>query len=209
MTKRRDQSKAETREALLRAALASYAAIGLDGESLDAVCRRADLTRGALYVHFADRDALLEAVMSRILDEFLATIIRSADGARDLEATIRGFTDLLIALRERPDLAVAAGVSPFVAFGAAHFYLVLAAVQRSARVQARFAELIDEASRRLAAAAERGQRAGDLRDDVAAAPAGAALVALALGFMALHQANVAIDLLAAREAILALAMRQR
>lgn len=73
----RAESKQETKQALVRAALELFAKDGLDA-SLDAICDRAGFTRGAFYVHFRDREDLLVAVMNEIGQTFLAGVFASA-----------------------------------------------------------------------------------------------------------------------------------
>ncbi len=51
----RDETKQRTRDALIQAGLELFTEQGLDVPSLDAICDRAGFTRGAFYVHFADR----------------------------------------------------------------------------------------------------------------------------------------------------------
>src|SRR5688500_7579666 len=62
----REQTRADTREALIEAALGTFVGAGLDAP-LDEICRRAGYTRGAFYVHFPDRDALILAVVEQII----------------------------------------------------------------------------------------------------------------------------------------------
>lgn len=57
------QRRARTRAALIAAAAEVMAAKGLDRASLDEICARAGLTRGAFHGNFASREALIEAVM--------------------------------------------------------------------------------------------------------------------------------------------------
>src|SRR5215212_2654399 len=71
----REQAKAETREALIMAALDEFAAHGLEAPSLDAICARAGYTRGAFYVHFKDRGDLLIAVVEHALTHFMDSVI--------------------------------------------------------------------------------------------------------------------------------------
>ena len=63
----------QTREALIAAGIAAIGSEGLDA-SLDAICARAGFTRGAFYVHFQDRDDLLETVMERVGRLFLESL---------------------------------------------------------------------------------------------------------------------------------------
>ncbi|WKU48165.1 TetR family transcriptional regulator [Streptomyces sp. VNUA116] len=57
------EEAAQTRAALLEAALFVFAEQGLASARLADVAQRAGLTRGALYYHFADKSALYAAVM--------------------------------------------------------------------------------------------------------------------------------------------------
>lgn len=66
-----------TVEDLLAAARALFATAGYAATSLDAVCERAGVTKGALYHHFAGKKQLFSAVYARE-QERLATRISSA-----------------------------------------------------------------------------------------------------------------------------------
>src|SRR5258707_15825241 len=88
----RAAAKRATRNALIDAAVAELVANGPAGASLDAICARAGKTRGAFYVHFADREALLVAAMDRLLGGLLQTIGEvGGAGAQPLAAGIRRF----------------------------------------------------------------------------------------------------------------------
>ena len=71
----RELTKQETREALLRAGMELFAEQGLDVPSLDALCARAGFTRGAFYVHFADREEFIVAVMERIVTQTIPAAV--------------------------------------------------------------------------------------------------------------------------------------
>jgi len=73
----REASKQRTRQALLDAALTLFSETGLDAPSLDAICARAGCTRGAFYVHFADRDALIAATMEQRRGDVLGALLGS------------------------------------------------------------------------------------------------------------------------------------
>ena len=60
---RRTKAECEaTRNALLDAAEAVFLEQGVSRTSLEQIARHAGMTRGALYWHFKDKDALFEAV---------------------------------------------------------------------------------------------------------------------------------------------------
>lgn len=58
----RDQKKAQTRATLIEAASSLIQEAGFAAASLDAIARRAGLTKGAIYSNFADKTELLMAV---------------------------------------------------------------------------------------------------------------------------------------------------
>src|SRR5690606_25632121 len=82
--RKRDVAKLETRRALIAAGAAEFTENGIEGSSLDAICARAGLTRGAFYVHFKDRDDLLKAILDVLLESFYDQVITTGDSA-DLE----------------------------------------------------------------------------------------------------------------------------
>jgi AcrR family transcriptional regulator len=166
--KSRDDAKRETREALIAAGIAAFAAEGIDAPSLDSICARAGYTRGAFYVHFKDRDEFLIAVMTAALESFLDAIIATGDAAFDLEKTIATFV-----------AAVESGTFPMT--GGVHFHQFMAACTRSERVRTRYVEVLAEAGRRVAIAVREGQGAGTVRTDVEPEAIGLMLVALVAG----------------------------
>src|SRR5690349_19366571 len=88
----RAETSAETRDALIKAGIELFAESGLDAPSLDAICARAGKTRGAFYVHFADRDAFIAAVMDSIGLPFLDGVLGGGDDApRDLIGVVQRF----------------------------------------------------------------------------------------------------------------------
>ncbi len=197
----RAQAKAETREALIDAALAEFAAHGLDAPSLDAICARAGFTRGALYVHFRDRDELVVAVMDRAFGAFLDAIIPTGAGPQDLERTVRRYADAtagLAALRARRGRAGA----PLA--DAVPLHRILEACNRSPALRARFVALLGEAAERVARTAAAGQQGGTIRGDVPATAIGPLLVTLALGFLAAIDAGATVDAAVGRDVVLEL-----
>ena len=74
---RRTLHAEDTRRSLLAAARHEFAAQGYAGASLDLIAARAGVTKGALYHHFANKAALLQAVYIE-LEEEAATRVRAA-----------------------------------------------------------------------------------------------------------------------------------
>lgn len=104
MVSKANQSEG-TRRALLDAARALFTERGFAGASVEAVVQAAEVTKGALYHHFADKRALFEAVFEEVeravvermmsaagdLDDPLETLYRGADTFLDvcLDPTVR------------------------------------------------------------------------------------------------------------------------
>jgi TetR/AcrR family transcriptional regulator, transcriptional repressor for nem operon len=187
----REQSKAETREALLMAALEEFAKNGLEAPSLDAICARAGYTRGAFYVHFKDRDELIAAVMERVLKRFMDAMIATGDAALDLERTVRTFGN-----------AAAHGFIPLSQ--SVRSYQLLQACARSEVVRQRHVELLREAQRRVGSAVAEGQQAGTVRDDIEPEQLSLLLVGLVLATETLMELEVPFDVEASAEAVIRL-----
>lgn len=67
MARKTKSEAAHTRNAILDAAEAEMQASGVTGASFERIARRAAVTRGAIYWHFRDKDALLSAMLARTL----------------------------------------------------------------------------------------------------------------------------------------------
>lgn len=193
--------KQETREALLAAALAEFAAHGLDAPSLDAICARAGYTRGAFYVHFRDRADLLVAVVEHAMTVFMDAVIATGGEGHDLERTIDRFAGAVAgtlaggARGDRPALPLPAGVS---------FARVLEGVKRDPRLEGGFTALLAGATARLAAITTAGQDAGTIRRDVDARETGGLLVLVALGTMVALDVGLPLEPGALRDTVLKL-----
>src|SRR5579862_5708132 len=63
---KRTAQAAETREALIRAARELFGGQGYAATSTEEIVEHAGVTKGALYHHFADKEALFRAVFERV-----------------------------------------------------------------------------------------------------------------------------------------------
>jgi AcrR family transcriptional regulator len=194
----RELSKQETREALVRAAMAEFAEHGLDAPSLDAICARAGFTRGALYVHFRDREDLVAAVMERVLGAFLDAVVAGDEGSRGLATTVERFSAAVSALREARERG-ARSQDPADAWGipAVPFHQVLAACRRSPELRRRFVSILEEGMRRVTRAARAEGR--EQPESVAAL-----LLLTALGVRVALDLDLEVDVGPVRDALLRL-----
>lgn len=60
---------AETRERILRAAIAQFAQNGFDGARVESICRAADVTPRMVYHYYTDKAGLYVAVLEQVLGE--------------------------------------------------------------------------------------------------------------------------------------------
>jgi AcrR family transcriptional regulator len=90
--RRRGDKRERTRRALIEAALQVIAEEGFVGSSLEAIARRAGVTRGSIYSNFAGRDELMTAAVAsqgmRLDREF--------GGRLPLRANLRRFAETLL-----------------------------------------------------------------------------------------------------------------
>jgi TetR/AcrR family transcriptional regulator, transcriptional repressor for nem operon len=163
-----------THEALIDAALEEFAEVGLDA-SLDNICARAKLTRGAFYVHFADREALIVAVMQRVLGGFVSRLTAS----RAASAIDQFF-------------AAAQASAPEVHGGRAlRFFHLLDACHRSQRVGDTYRALIRGGRDQLATAIAADPH---VRSDIAPAALADFMTITALGVVAMLELDLGLDL---------------
>lgn len=99
------QSKAEkhaaTRAALLATARGLFAAKGYAATGTEEVVAQAAVTRGALYYHFADKQALFAAVVEHVAQDVLSAIEAAAAKAKSpLDGLVRGSQAFIAACLE-------------------------------------------------------------------------------------------------------------
>ena len=81
-----------TRDKLLDAARSLFAEKGFNLTSIDDITRRADVGKGTFYYHFSNWDEIIEALVTRMLNDLLAAIEEDCQGISDL----KGLLDALI-----------------------------------------------------------------------------------------------------------------
>ena len=189
-TPTREQIKKETREALIAAGAAEFAENGIDAPSLDAICARAGFSRGAFYVHFADRDELLAAVVERVLTNFRQVVAGADRADNDFQQTMGRYV-----------AAVIAGNPAISGVGKWHFHNTLMACTRSKKIRQSYIALQQQSMNTTADAVRRGQKKGELRGDVNADAIGEILVILSLGIGVMKDVGMPFDLLAGSRAL--------
>lgn len=88
LSKRAARGRA-TREQLIEVATVLFAERGYEDTSIEAVLAAAGVSRGALYHHFAGKDALFEAVVESVEDRITAEMTAAIGAVREPIAVIR------------------------------------------------------------------------------------------------------------------------
>ena len=149
----RDRIRAETREAILRAAEQAFVEGGLEAARMEAIAARAGVAVGTLYNHFDDREALLGALVDAHRRALLLRLDRAvASGrGRPFEEALAGLLQALFA-----HLAEHRGL------------LALLMQAEAARLAAHGrGPLLDEVTRRVETVLRRGRTQGRLQPDPA------------------------------------------
>jgi AcrR family transcriptional regulator len=147
------------REGLLEAAKAAFAEAGPEA-SLEEIARRADVGIGTLYRHFPTRDAIVEAVYRREVQQLADAAPRLVDAlppAEALRAWMRVFIDYIAAKK-----VIAPALKSLVGGGSALY------ADSSARINGAIALLV-----------ERARASGDIRPDADSADLLRALIGFA------------------------------
>jgi len=83
------ERRASTRAALLAAGRELFAQKGFAGAGREEIVERAGVTRGAMYHHFASKEALFEAVYEAVEADVLTRVVQAAGAAGDPKEMLR------------------------------------------------------------------------------------------------------------------------
>jgi AcrR family transcriptional regulator len=102
---RRARERAQRRATIITAATRVFAQAGIDGASMGAIAREAELGKATLYYYFPTKEALYEAAMDEGAEAFFASLpgvpTQGEDLADAVESLLRGY---LAFFERQPDL---------------------------------------------------------------------------------------------------------
>jgi AcrR family transcriptional regulator len=144
-----DSSK---RRQILDGARKVFMDLGFDGASMGEIARAAQVSKGTLYVYFADKSALFEAILEQEALQH-GQVVFNFDPARDAETTLKDFGQAYIHLLCRPG-------------GGSAIRTVMAIAERMPDVGRRYyARVLDKSINRLSDYLKARVAAGDLEID--------------------------------------------
>lgn len=96
-----DEEASSKRRQILDGAQKVFMDLGFDGASMNEIARAAGVSKGTLYVYFADKSRLFEAILE---EEALqkSKVVYNLDPERDVETTLREFGRAYIGMMCRP-----------------------------------------------------------------------------------------------------------
>ena len=101
-----ERRREQTRQHLMEAAAAVFAARGYHGASLDEVAAAAGFTKGAVYSNFENKDALFVAVLEERMRTNIAAVERVLDDTQPADAHVGEILDILTVTEDDPSWAV-------------------------------------------------------------------------------------------------------
>jgi AcrR family transcriptional regulator len=102
-------SGTNTRERIVDGAERCMQVLGIDRVTVQEAARQSGVSRGLVYRYFRDRQELVDAVIERAADRFLAVVAEHADRRRTLAGQIAEAIVLVRSTVERPHLVPAGG----------------------------------------------------------------------------------------------------
>lgn len=102
MPKISEERQAEQRERILRAAMKCFARRGIHSTTMDSICREAKLSRGAVYLYFKSKAALVHGMLERAEQNTRALLSTTASTADPADALFSTATAAMEALA-RPE----------------------------------------------------------------------------------------------------------
>jgi AcrR family transcriptional regulator len=96
-TTRGTRDKAATRERILQAAMAVFAERGYVAASMDEIARRASSSKGGVYFHFPNKQAIFEALIAELVGTLEAAVRQAIEQAHGALARVDAALSTVIA----------------------------------------------------------------------------------------------------------------
>jgi len=151
--------RGDARRDLLNIAIDCFARYGFQATSIDRIARAAGLTKGALYYHFKDKEALLFAAVTNRLGQFEHRVVTDLAAVSDPPTALREVARVCL------DHATKSNHRRMIVT------LMVEAIDTNPRLAAEFRAMMQRFRTFLRRLVQRGQDSGQFRADVLAAVA--------------------------------------
>jgi AcrR family transcriptional regulator len=118
------ERRAATRSTLVHHARASFGTVGFDNVTIDELASLAEVTRGALYHHFASKEALFEVVFRDVEAMLLGVVTRASDGIDDPRLALKAGARAYVRGARKPDVVRIALIDAPAVLGWANFHRI-------------------------------------------------------------------------------------
>lgn len=95
MRRRQADRSTASRQRLLRAAAAEFAAHGFAGANVDRIARAARVNKAMIYYHFGSKAALYREILRDMFDAVAIRVAAAAQSASDADAKVRAFVEAI------------------------------------------------------------------------------------------------------------------
>ena len=95
--RRREREKEQRRSAILRAARKEFFEKGFRAVTVDSIARRAELSKGAIYLYFKSKEEIYAQILLRDIDKFHDRVESLLDTARSAADNLRNFAEVYAA----------------------------------------------------------------------------------------------------------------
>lgn len=95
--RRREREKEQRRNAILRSARKEFFEKGFRAVTVDSIARRAELSKGAIYLYFKSKEEIYAQILLRDIDKFHDRVESLLDTARSAADNLRNFAEVYAA----------------------------------------------------------------------------------------------------------------
>jgi TetR/AcrR family acrAB operon transcriptional repressor len=161
--------RGDVRRDLLNIAIDCFARYGFQATSIDRIAKAAGLTKGALYYHFKDKEALLFAAVTNRLGQFERRVVTDLAAVSDPPTALREVARVCL------DHATKSNHRRMIVT------LMVEAIDTNPRLAAEFRTMMQRLRAFVRRLVQRGQDRGQFRPDVKAAVAAAVFSGAIMG----------------------------
>ncbi len=92
--RRREREKEQRRNAILRSARKEFFEKGFRSVTVDSIARRAELSKGAIYLYFKSKEEIYAQILLRDIDKFHARVDALLDTSKSASDNLRQFAEV-------------------------------------------------------------------------------------------------------------------